>query len=268
MIMAAPRSYEVAERPGTIPERTLGELLNETFLVYGRNLRRIIGLGAVLHAPVSVAGLILGNGAAAFVVEGALRFPASIFVYGAIVFAVGQQYVTGDIGVEKCYSRVWWRVVSLAMLTLILSVSIILGVGLFFLLVPVVLLTVYLVYWSVAVPTVMVEGSSPIEALRRSFRLVRHQWWRVFGISLVVGLVSLGLALVISLPFQVVSWIAAPEAATTLSSAVEFLGELSVVLAVPPVAAVAGTLLYYDLRVRKEGFDLPSLSREMGVVAV
>lgn len=258
----------MAECPGTIPERSLGDLLNETFLVYGRHLRRIIGLGAVLHAPVSFAGLILGNGAAAFFVEGALRFPASIFVYGAIVFAVGQQYVTGDIGIEKCYSRVWWRVVSLAMLTLILSVSVILGVGLFFLLVPLVLLMVYLVYWSVAVPTVMLEGSSPIEALRRSFRLVRHQWWRVFGISVVVGLVSLGLALVMSLPFQVISWIAAPEAATTLSGAVEFLGELAVVLVVPPVGAIAGTLLYYDLRVRKEGFDMPSLSREMGVAAV
>ena len=256
----------MVERPGTIPERSLGDLLNETFLVYGRYLSRIIGLGAILHAPVSFAGLILGNGAAAFLIEGALRFPASIFVYGAIVFAVGQQYVTGEIDIEKCYSRVWWRVATLAALTLILLVSVILGVGLFFLLVPLVLM-VYLVYWSVAIPTVMIEGSSSIEALRRSFRLVRLQWWRVFGISVVVGLVSLGLALVISLPFQVISRITAPEAATTLSSTVEFLGELAVVLVVPPVGAIAGTLLYYDLRVRKEGFDMLSLSREMGVVA-
>ena len=265
--MAAPRSYEVAERPRTIPERSLGELLNETFLVYGRNLRRVIGLGAVLHAPVSVVGFLLGNGFAAFLVEGVLRFPASIFVYGAIVFAVGQQYVTGDIGIERCYSRVWWRVVSLAMLTLILSVSVVLGVGLFFLLVPLVLLLVYLAYCLVAVPAVMVEGSSSIEALRRSFRLVRGQWWRVFAIWVVVVLVSLGLALVIGLPFQVISRIAAPEAATTLSNVVEFLGELAIVVAVPPVAAIAGTLLYYDLRVRKESFDIPTLSREMGAVA-
>ena len=268
MIMVAPRSYEVTERPGTIPERSLGDLLNETFLVYGRNLRRIIGLGAVLLAPVSVTGLILGNGAAGFVVEGVLWFPAWIFVYGVIVFAVGQQYVTGDIGIERCYSRVWWRVVSLAMLTLILFVSVVPGVGLFFLLVPLVLLLVYLAYWSVAVPAVMIEGLSSIEALRRSFRLVRGQWWRVFGIWAVVVLVTIGLAFISSIPFMVGDAVAGLGGADTLGSAMLALDGIVVPVVALPVPAIAGTLLYYDLRVRKEGFDMDSLSSEMGFAAV
>lgn len=34
-----------------------------------------------------------------------------------------------------------------------------------------------------------------------------------------------------------------------------------------PVATIAFTLLYYDLRVRMEGYDLNALSQEMGVAA-
>ena len=268
MIMAGPRSYEVAERPGTIPERSLGQLLNETFHVYGRNFWLIIGIVAVVQVPVGIVGLILGSGPIGYVGEFVLRWFASFYVYGALAFAAGQQYLTGEIDIGKSYSRVWWRVVSLSALTVIILAAFALGGGLFFLVFPVVLLLIFMVYWSVAVPAVIVQGSSSIDALRQSFRLVRGSWWRVFGISLVVGLVALGLSVLSSLPFMAGDALAGLGGPDALGTAMLALGSIVVAVVVVPIPAIAGTLLYYDLRVRKEGFDLPSLSREMGIVAV
>ena len=46
-------------------------------------------------------------------------------------------------------------------------------------------------------------------------------------------------------------------------------GILSALLIIPiyPLLAVVSTLLYYDLRIRKEGFDLEVMSRELGAPA-
>ena len=39
-----------------------------------------------------------------------------------------------------------------------------------------------------------------------------------------------------------------------------------VIIPIYPLLAVVSTLLYYDLRIRKEGFDLEIMSRELGGV--
>jgi len=66
------------------------------------------------------------------------------------------------------------------------------GVGaLLFTLIVVVVPSVYvLVRLSLAVPAVVLEGLSPIGALRRSWDLVGGNWWWVFGVMVVVGLIG------------------------------------------------------------------------------
>ena len=45
------------------------------------------------------------------------------------------------------------------------------------------------------------------------------------------------------------------------------LGQVIVGIVVPPVLFIAWTLLYYDMRVRKEEYDVAALSRELGIAA-
>ena len=265
--MATYGNRDVAERPRALPTRSLGELLNETFAIYGRHFWPFIGLVAVVQVPVRLLTYGMGSGPVGYGVAIVLGAFATLYVYAALVCAVGQHYVAAAVDINACYRRVWWRIASLTLLTLILGACIALGVILGFLVIPAIILAVYLVYWSVAVPAVIVEGHKPAAALRRSFRLVRENWWRVFGITLVILLVSLGLGLVIGAPFYLISWIVSPAEPTALSNAVELGGGMVVALAVPPVASIAGTLLYYDLRVRKEDYSFAILSREMGVAA-
>jgi hypothetical protein len=111
------------------------------------------------------------------------------------------------------------------------------------------------VMYSVAVPALLLERIGPVRALRRSFRLVRGRWWQTAGV-LLVGYLLIGIlgALVTGI-VMIVPSVAAEG--NTLAGALGAIvgGTLGSVLTTPYSAAVVA-LLYFDLRVRKEGLDL------------
>ena len=270
------------ERPSpTLAPRNLAGLLDETFTIYSRHLLGLIGLVALVQVPVNLASWLLfglfGEGGWAITAAVALGLIGAVFVYGAGVYAVGQQYVTGMISIRDCYSRAWWRARSLSTIALILVAGL-----LFFLLVPtaasqsaMILLVLLMllpaiavaIYWTFGVQAVMVEGYKPLEALRRSYALVKGSWWRIFGITLVLWLVVTGLGIVVAILFALIAALAGFEVTSALGTALRFLASLLVEVVVPPIVVIAGTLLYYDMRVRKEKYDLATLSREMGIAS-
>jgi hypothetical protein len=77
------------------------------------------------------------------------------------------------------------RVVPLFILALLNSLGI--GLGMVLLLVPGLIL---LTMWSVAAPVLVVEGKGPVEALGRSRFLTKGSRWQIFGLLIVVGIVS------------------------------------------------------------------------------
>ena len=252
------RSHQVRGETKAFPVRSLGELLNETFAIYGKRFKRIIGLVALVQVPVGLLGLIPDTGVATFAALLVVALLATIAVYSVAISAVGQHYLTGEIGIGSSYARVWRRVVSLVSLALILAPVLALGAASLILFFPALALL------GVAVPAVVVEGRRPAAALRRAFEIIQGSWLRVSGIALVILLVMIGLGLLVQTPFALASYIAAPGEASALGSLFRFAGGLLVGIVTPPVAAIAFTLLYYDLRVRMEGYDLRALSQEMG----
>jgi hypothetical protein len=109
-----------------------------------------------------------------------------------------------------------------------------------------------------------VEGAGPSRALGRSRELVRGRWWGTCGVAVVgyllVSIVSLALTgLVVGVAF------ANPARNTVTGFALNTLaGTIGSMIATPAAAAFI-TVLYIDLRVRKEGFDLLLLARRLGV---
>jgi hypothetical protein len=257
----------VSQRPHTLPERNLGDLLNETFAIYTRHFWRLIALVAVVQVPVSLVTLLvtltLKTGPAAYGTVGAFEIVGAMLIFGAVVFAVGQLYVSGEVRIGECYGRVWHRVVSLALVTLALMACLAFGAALAALILPAVLMAYYMVRWSLSVPALVVERHKTLAALKRSSSLVAGSWARVLGVLVVIGLVMLGLGLLLDVPFALVARIASPEGGDGATAAIQSVARLVVAVGVLPVAPVALTLLYYDLRVRKEDYDFATLSREV-----
>jgi hypothetical protein len=109
------------------------------------------------------------------------------------------------------------------------------------------------VRWSFWPQAVVLEGRGGRAALRRSWDLVSGTTWRVLGIGLLFGLIA---ALLETTATAFVGLIADPvrsPGATGMALQVGLGAAVTVLVA--PMLALSSTLLYYDLRVRKEGFQ-------------
>ena len=247
--------------------------MNETFVVYGRHFRQFAGVAAVVQVPAALLALIPGEGLTVYVAVNVVLLFALMAVHGATISGVGQHYVTGGVVVGLCYARVLWRGVSMFILG---TLPVLLTVGFIVAVasqqqawVSVVILGVVAAQlgYLVVAPVVIVEGYRSFGALRRGYDLVRHSELRIIGNVAVFVLVGIGLSIVLMLPFILASIGVAPDATTVGSRALQIIGSVVVGVVVPPVIFIAVTLLYYDLRVRNEDYNVDRLSKEMGLAA-
>ncbi|HEX5927485.1 MAG TPA: hypothetical protein VFY45_26955 [Baekduia sp.] len=117
--------------------------------------------------------------------------------------------------------------------------------------------------WAVVYPVMLVEGTGGVGALKRSFKLVETRWWatagRMVATFLLVGVVTVVATLVFLAPTE---WFIDDTSFGALI--LEHVANLVVSLVTTPFVAAVTTLVYFDLRVRKEGFDLALLAERMG----
>ena len=111
--------------------------------------------------------------------------------------------------------------------------------------------------YSVAAEAAALESGSSSEALKRSWDLTKGFKWK----ALVLGVVSVVLILVVYLGAGMLGGILAGVMGG-LDAVLSVLAAC-VSLFIYPVISCVFTLFYYDLRVRREGFDLEMLSRQL-----
>jgi glycerophosphoryl diester phosphodiesterase family protein len=141
--------------------------------------------------------------------------------------------------------------------------SIVLGISFFLLFIPFVFLAVK---WSVTFAAIVSERAGPFAGLGRSWELTRGHWWRTFGTLLVLALISFVLYFLVIAGLG--GLIAANEDMSKVTYAVLSTALTIVLLAIlyPLIASII-TVIYYDLRVRNEGFDLQLLAQGVGADA-
>jgi hypothetical protein len=113
--------------------------------------------------------------------------------------------------------------------------------------------------WLVAPIVVVVEKMGPVSALGRAWRLSAGHRWRIFGIQILLFILNLVLSLLIGGLFGGLT-AASGQTGTPgqfgVTSVVQSIVNLASTIIWAPVEWIAFTVLYYDLRVRKEAFDL------------
>lgn len=117
--------------------------------------------------------------------------------------------------------------------------------------------------WAVVVPVLLLEDVRGRRALGRSRYLVRDRWWPTFA-AIVLGAI---LVFALQGAFGVLLgliFFAGGDSGVVQLVASAVLGTVSGVLATPFSAALV-TVVYFDLRVRKEGLDLELLGRRIGM---
>jgi hypothetical protein len=268
----------------------VGEILDAGIKVYLRNARLLMGLAATVVIPVQAISWVvllsivtksdqlpdttfnaassgtttaadnaaqLGAEAVLFVV-GLL---ASALVTAACVKAVSDLYLGQPTDFEKSLRFAARRLPAY----LAMEVLYIVGLAAAFLCLIVPGVWLYAA-WSVSSPALRIEGLSPARALGRSQELVKGRWFPAAGVILVAvvmtGLITAALeALLVGVGFL-------PGQPSVLVGVtlVTLAGTISSIVATPFTATV-WTILYYDLRVRREGYDVDLLAEQLGLPA-
>lgn len=211
----------------------VGDVVNETFSVYGQNFGALFGSALAVFIVVGViAGVIqIGDSFILALIATIVRLAGHALYTGFVVRLV-QDVRDGrrDETVGDLFEAAMPAIVSLIVFGVLFGIAV--GIGFVFLIVPGLIL---LTFWSVGAPAIVVEGIGPIDAFGRSWRLVRGNAWSVFGLLLLIWLIVLVIQVVIS----------------AIGAAI---GDVALVIAVvlgtaitAPIYSLAVSILYFDL---------------------
>ena len=247
------------------------EIFISALRYYRENFLRLVGIaapGTLIGGLAFQAIWIYGYAeiAGPQVLAAALPYTAitifqSLVVTAAGTFVISQRLLERSISVGEAYSQ------------LLGSFFPLLGVLIIFMLGSLVLSTlaaaiglmvfipgiIVYVWFCLAAPVVIIEKEGGFGALRRSRVLVKGFFDKAFLLVVWLTLTeAFVVILILSLPFLIGSFPGFPS----------FLSFLSICLALPinVFRIISTTMLYYDLRIRKEGYNIQVLAQELATL--
>lgn len=279
----------------TLRPLAVADLIDEIFRLYRRNFALLFALTAVIWLPASVLFSIgfaavgragarlartgavdLDTGLAVLLVGGVIGFFTFPLLLGATTDATAKRYLDRPTTVgasARAGVRSFWRIIA-GYVTIVfvgLGAAVLLGVGAVIvanllggvgggvlaaiLVVGAAVALVWIaVTWAFLPQAVVVEDAGVVQALRRSAHLVNGARWRVIGINVLLGLIGVVL---FSIPsaFLAIALEPLPLPGDASFAVAQVVGALAQAVYYP-VQLGTMTLLYFDLRVRREGFDL------------
>jgi hypothetical protein len=247
----------------------VGEILDSALAVYRRHafalwrvVAVVVALPAALNGALAVAARQVGDARAN---SGSLLLLELLVVIVSLVATslataaayrlVADAYLGRPVDPDASLRFGLQRLASVMWVSLLFGLGVF--VGFLFLIVPGIFL---MVAWAVATPVLLAENLRGSKALRRSRALVRGRWWPCAGVVylmyLLEGIVYLGILVVIG---QIVDS-SGNDSVLFVEKGVTSLIASTLVL---PFHVAVTTVLYIDLRVRKEGFDVQLLTHSL-----
>ncbi len=262
----------------------VGEILDVGIKIYTRNAKTLFFLVALVVIPVQVIGVLiimstipdeiptvsqnpfdLNSDVAAALDFGlgdlvvlVLGFVSTAIVTAACFKAVADAYLGGSADWRSSLRFTLRHGLPLLWVTLLTVLGTLVGFVLCIL--PGIWLGIV---WSVAIPVLLTEETRGTKALGRSFDLVQSRFWPASGVIIVSYLIELVLNAAIGGGIAVLLFTDVGRNIVLMTVLSGIAGTIAAILATPFRAAVTA-VLYFDLRVRKEGFDLQLLAQRMG----
>lgn len=266
---------------------TLGEVLDRTFNVYKKHFWLFVGIMSMpllLLLAFQIVAVALGIGAAATAVKTGPPSPAAVggivgeifggviifliafvIAYGAAeaatVFAVSDLYLGRSVTIRGSFARVRGKV--LRAIGVIILTGLIVGAGFIALIVPGLIL---LARTGLSVPVAMLEDETPASAISRSMELTKGFGWSMFVIFVLYWVLSILATMVFQYPLMFLTLATASNhgATSILLLVLQDVASFVSSAVVGPISTIAFCLMYYNLRVRKEAFDLQHLMASLG----
>jgi hypothetical protein len=271
---------------------SLGEILDRTFSLYRRHFVLFVGITAIPHLLVLGMNLwqtifmkvpqiatkgplgmpvhrtaeptgVMALGLAWGIVAVVIYLIAYLFSQGGTIYAVSELYLGRTATVESSLRRVWGQLASLFGVILLNGLAV--GGAFIFLIIPGIYVACRLI---TCIPAALLEDLGARESLERSFFLTKDNAGRAFLIYLLYFFLTYAAALLIGGPLGVAIALHGkdPNTLRILTAALQVSSFLVGIL-IGPILLIATSLFYYDLRVRKEAFDLQLMMNPSGNIA-
>ncbi|MGH9787346.1 MAG: hypothetical protein ACRD4U_01415 [Candidatus Acidiferrales bacterium] len=262
--------------PADLRPLSLGELLDRTFTLYREHFLLFAGIMAIpqvlLLAPMLLADALTSAlemspvlAGLSMVLVGLVVLLGTLVAYGltqaATVFAVSEVYLGRSITIRESYDRVWGDVGRVIFVQILVGVGFL--VGLLLLIIPGIW---FALRSAISIPPAVLEDKPAVEAIQRGMELTKGNLGRVALILSLFLVITWVTAILLQAPF----WIALavvgirqggfPVWVTMLSR----VGDALAKILATPLVTIALSLLYFDLRMRKEAFDLKLMMDQLG----
>ncbi len=217
----------------------------------------------------------------------------------ALTIAISEKYLGKNISIFGAYRRsipffwrlnVTWGIISMAMLALVFILSpvfsfivaiaapftinqnnhsialVVIITSIFLSIIGLASMVLLVLMGLFITQIIVVEGKSSIQSIQRNFHLILGRFWRVIGFTVLLSLIVLALsiafmgALSAAVDLLVFQWVNFSQLIQDITNDVLF---ALIWMFIQPFWMICLTLLYYDHRVRTEGFDLSLLDKQM-----
>lgn len=234
-------------------ERDFGELLGLTFSLAVRHFAPLAVLVGLFTLPQLVIQLVIRTAGAQGPMMMLAATPVLLVVnvlaqglmQGSSTLIVASSFTGGSVSVGQAIGRAFKQLGGVILVSL--AVGFLVGFGTLLCIVPGL---IFLAWYYVSVPALMVEELGFQDAMARSKELCEDNRGRVIGFALVIALLIIAIVIGVGMVVQTL------QLDPRLGAVVEYLA--GILIGLP--GAVAPVAYYFDVRVRKDAFDLEALS--------
>lgn len=277
---------------------SIAELFDRSFRLYRKHFGTFLGIMLLTQVPIYLFGLALGalndtnpnlnsatslpellmttaviSAGIAAIVGGVLSLIFTQVGAAALTRAISDSYLGQSIGFWEAFQRIgstWLTLIFASIVASLIVLGLAIPIGLMFL-IPcigplvgfvgfVAIIAIGNVLVSLIPPVVVLEKKGTMASIKRAWELAKLRFWWAFGYLFLLGLLAL---LVISGPVALVQFLLETmigNTSTFFQSIVLDTASSLLSAVFMPIRIAAITLMYFDLRIRFEGFDLMVLA--------
>jgi hypothetical protein len=270
--------------PPELRQMGVGQLIDASIRLYLRHWKTFIAISALFMVPLaalsalSQAFLFKRVGVTPFsepeavptfedfagavgplMVVGLLSLLITPLLVGALAWAASKIYLGEAPGIGEIVNFTFSRFGPLLLVSVLAGLAV--AGGFLLLIIPGIIFYLRLAFSAIAL---VVEDKRGRRALGRSWALSKGSLGKVFGVVLLIFLISAIVQAIIGLPFGAAGAFFLSQGGVGSGSFLGFVGDALAGTLVTPFSTIALVLLYFDLRIRKEAFDLTLMAQEIG----
>ena len=274
-----------------------GEILDTIFSLYRKHFLLFLGIITVYFLGSLVTYLLDGSLQGSNrkdLVPNFVSIPFVLVSMGGVIIATAaiflDRHITSSDALKQTLRRFWYllgiyllwaAVLIIPFIVSLLFLSSFVRRGIFsfrVLFIPFAFLpfSIYFaVRWGFVFEVLLLEKTNVKNAFKRSSELVRGTWWRVFGLLVLILLLSVAILYIFEISLGSIFILAKAAGGTDFKELIQWsvmeedLGSSNLIFygimtctdlilktLIFPIWVIGIVLLYFDLRIRKEGFDI------------